>query len=277
MHTYQITVCYHGGAFAGWQRQAGFDSVQERLEEAFRILLGEPVVVHGAGRTDAGVHALRQCAHVRLPRAFEPAALVRALNGNLPDAVRVLAVEPRPGTFHARFSALGKRYVYRFVVAPVRPPFGAGLHHWVRQPLDLVAMRAAAAYLRGRHDFAAFATNPGYTRRRGTVRTIHHLHLIRRPHGVDLAVQGDGFLYNMVRSIAGTLRDVGLGRLRPTEVAAILASCDRRRAGMNCEAGGLYLLRVLYRRRGGGRQPDANAQGRVLDSEPSAPTPSEDE
>ncbi|MBI5851569.1 MAG: tRNA pseudouridine(38-40) synthase TruA [Planctomycetes bacterium] len=248
MHGYLLTIAYDGRAFAGWQRQEGFDTVQERLEEALLAILGEPVTVHGAGRTDAGVHALRQAAHVRIERDFEPSKLLRALNGNLPPDVRVVAVTRVPPEFHARFSAIGKRYVYRVVVASIAPVFDRGRRHWVRRPCDVTRMRTAARALVGEHDFAAFATNPGYERKRGTVRRIDHLHVLRRGGGFDIAVQGNGFLYNMVRAIAGTLIEVGVGKREPAEVAAILASHDRRRAGQNAPAEGLYLQRVLYPR-----------------------------
>lgn len=246
MQSYLLTVAYDGTAYAGWQRQAGFDTIQERLEEAFEVLVGEPVIVHGSGRTDAGVHALRQCAHVRLPAARSPSELVRALNGNLPRDIAVGSVREVPAAFHARFSARGKRYLYRMVVSRVRPVFGTQYFHWVKRPLDLGAMRRAARHLVGEHDFASFARNPGYERSRGTVRRIDHLRLVQRPHGVDLVVQGNGFLYNMVRAIAGTLAEVGQGKLSPERVAAILDAKDRREAGATLGPGGLYLARVLY-------------------------------
>jgi tRNA pseudouridine38-40 synthase len=246
MQTQLLTIAYDGTRYAGWQRQDGFDTIQDRLESAFETIFGEPIAVHGAGRTDAGVHALRQCAHARLPKAMHPAVLVRALNGNLPRDIAVRESRVVPASFHARFSAAGKRYGYRFVCAPVRPILAQGFYHWVRTPLDVGAMRAAGRHLIGEHDFASFASNPGYQRKRGTVRRIDHLHLVRRAHGVDLLVQGNSFLYNMVRAIAGTLREVGLGRWPPDRVAEVLRARDRRTAGMTAEAGGLFLVRVLY-------------------------------
>jgi tRNA pseudouridine38-40 synthase len=248
LRTYALTIAYDGRAYGGWQRQQGFDTIQERLERAFAVLHGEPIAVHGAGRTDRGVHALRQCAHVRLGRAWAPGLLVRALNGNLPRDIRVRDAREVSPRFHARFSARGKRYAYRFALGPEEPLFRAGQCWWIRRPLDPTAMRAAAVALRGRHDFAAFATNPGYERRHGTVRTIRHVHLVRRPRGLDLVLQGDGFLYNMVRAIAGTLVEVGLGRRDPADLARVLASRDRREAGPNAPAQGLFLVRVLYPR-----------------------------
>jgi len=248
MQCYLLTIAYDGTRYSGWQRQDGFATVQEKMEDACAVLAGEPVAVHGAGRTDAGVHALRQTAHVRLPRRWPAATLVSALNGNLPRDIATLGAVRVGAAFHARFSARGKRYLYRFVASRIRPVLAPGYYHWEPRELDLTAMREGARMLVGEHDFAAFATNPGYERQRGTVRRIHHLKLARRPFGVDLVVQGDGFLYNMVRTIAGTLRDVGVGRYPPERVREILRGRDRRLAGATLEPGGLYLVRVLYAR-----------------------------
>jgi len=243
-----LTIAYDGTRFGGWQRQANRTSVQEELERAFTVIFGGTVSVEGAGRTDAGVHAFGQAAHAVLPRPLRSGSLLLALNGNLPPDVAVRSVREVPDDFHARFCARGKRYVYRCVVSRVRPAVGRGYYHWVKRPLDLAAMTAAGRHLLGRHDFAAFASNPGYERKHGTVRTLQHLHLCRRPWGFDLAVQGNGFLYNMVRAIAGTLLEVGAGRRSPAAVAEVLASRDRRRAGATAPACGLYLLAVLYPR-----------------------------
>ncbi len=246
MQSVLLTISYRGTDFAGWQRQDGFPTIQECLENALQTIFGEPVVVHGSGRTDAGVHALRQMAHARLPVSFPIDDLPRALNGNIPDAISVSAARIVPASFHARFSATGKRYLYRYLVSRIRPAMGREYAHWVKRPLDLDAMREAAMALVGEHDFAAFASNPGYERKRATVRRLRHVRLIRRPHGIDLVVQGNGFLYNMVRAIAGTLQQVGVGRIPPARVQEILESKDREQAGMTAPACGLYLCRVLY-------------------------------
>ncbi len=246
MSTCLLKIAYDGTHYSGWQRQLGEATVQQRLEEALVTIFGTRVVVEGAGRTDAGVHAFGQCAHVVLPRPFPVAQLVPALNGNLPDDIAVRSARAAPDGFHARFCAIGKRYAYRCVTSRIRPAVGRGYYHWVKRPLDLDAMREGAKFLVGKHDFAAFATNPGYERKRGTVRTIQSLRIARRTWGFDLVVQGDGFLYNMVRAISGTMIDVGTGRLSPQNVGEILASCDRREAGPTAPACGLYLLRVLY-------------------------------
>ena len=241
-----FTIAFDGSRYAGWQRQSGVETVQEHVERALQAVYGQPVAVEGSGRTDAGVHAIAMAAHADLPRQLATGSVLMAINTNLPDDIAVRSVRAVPADFHARFHARGKRYVYRIAVSRTRPAIARSYYHWVRRPLDLARMREAVAHLVGRHDFASFATNPGYERKRGTVRTIHHLHLVQRPWGIDLAVQGDGFLYNMVRAIAGTLVDVGGGRLTPSDVKRILDACDRSEAGPTAPAAGLYLLRVLY-------------------------------
>ena len=162
--------------------------------------------------------------------------------------IAVRAVREAPPGFHARFHARGKRYAYRCLVGGVRPAIGRYLYHWVRRPVDLAAMREAASCLRGPHDFASFATNPGYARTRGTVRTLEHVHLVERPRGFDFAVQGTGFLYNMVRNLVGSLLEVGYGNQSPHWLREVLAAKDRTAAGPTAPPHGLYLLRVLYAR-----------------------------
>jgi tRNA pseudouridine38-40 synthase len=246
MQSLLLTIRYHGLAYAGWQRQDGFPTIQEHLERGLEVIFGEHITVHGAGRTDAGVHALRQTAHVRVPASFDASQMASALNGNIPHDIAVTDCRPVPAGFHARFSACGKRYAYRCRNDPRRPVHGRDLFHWVRYPMQLERMREGVSYLLGEHDFAAFASNPGYVRSRGTVRVISHARIVRRPYGMDLVVQGTGFLYNQVRAIAGTLQQVGTGRIPPRRVLEILRSKDRSQAGMTAPACGLYLVRVLY-------------------------------
>jgi len=246
--TYLLTIAYHGTAFHGWQQQDGFRTVQQELQQALARIDCPAVHVEGAGRTDAGVHAFGQCAHIVLDRDFPPDRLLLALNANLPEDIAVQRVRLAPDGFHARFHAAGKRYGYRVVCNPVRPAIGRDLYHWVRRPVDLAAMRQAAACLRGRHDFASFASNPGYPRKRGTVRTLHHVHLLARPDGFGFVVQGGGFLYNMVRNLVGSLLEVGFGNRAPGWLAEVLAARSRGAAGPTAPPQGLFLLRVLYAR-----------------------------
>ncbi|MEO6597727.1 MAG: tRNA pseudouridine(38-40) synthase TruA [Planctomycetota bacterium] len=246
MPTFLLTIAYEGTRYVGWQRQANGPTVQEELERALAAIDCPHVHVEGSGRTDAGVHAIGQCAHIVIPHAFPIERLALALNTHLPDDIAVQAVREAPPGFHARFHTRGKRYAYRCVVSRVRPAIGRNLYHWVRRPVDIGAMQRAAECLRGRHDFAAFSTNPGYPRPRGTVRTLQHVHVMRRAGGFDLVVQGSGFLYNMVRCLLGSLLEVGYGKQPPTWLAEVLASKDRRLAGPTAPPHGLYLLRVLY-------------------------------
>ncbi|MBL8734485.1 MAG: tRNA pseudouridine(38-40) synthase TruA [Planctomycetes bacterium] len=246
MPTYLLTIAYDGARCHGWQLQHNGITIQEELERALAAIDLPGVRVEGAGRTDAGVHAIAQCAHVVLPRPFEPERLLMAMNTHLPPDIAVQAVREVPAGFHARFCARGKRYVYRCRCSRVRPAIGRHLYHWVRREVDLDAMRAAAAHLVGRHDFAAFASNPGRKLVRGTVRTLHHAHLIRRAEGFDFAVQGSGFLYNQVRNMVGSLLEVGYGNRSPDWLREVRDARDRRRGGPTAPAAGLYLLRVLY-------------------------------
>ena len=250
MRNLKITVQYDGTNYVGWQRQGAGTSIQGLLEDALSPIEGGHVAIHGAGRTDAGVHALGQVATVGLEAAIEPPALVRALNAVLPPDIRVLSVEEMNPDFHARFSAVGKVYEYRIVNAPIISPFLYRYAWHITQPLDPDAMRAGAAQLTGAHDFAAFR---GARSAVSTVRTTARI--VRAIEWDDgggsalplvMRVEGDGFLRHMVRNIVGTLVEVGSGRWPPSRVADVLASRDRTQAGPTAPAQGLFLVRVQY-------------------------------
>jgi tRNA pseudouridine38-40 synthase len=225
-------------------------SVQGLLEDALRPIEGNDVSVQGAGRTDAGVHALGQVANVRLAAAIDTAALGRALNAVLPPAVRVISVEDVAMEFHARFAAVAKTYEYRIATGPFVSPFEHRYVWHILSRLDVPAMRQASASLVGLHDFAAFqgAGSDVPT----TERTIHSLDWsedmsVTGPHAlVTMRIEGSGFLRHMVRNIAGTLVEVGFGRWEPARVVEILASKDRRIAGKTAPAAGLFLASVKY-------------------------------
>jgi tRNA pseudouridine38-40 synthase len=235
---------YDGASFHGWQRQAGFPSVQEAVERAFESATGERPVVHGAGRTDAGVHALGQCAHARTSTRLSDEVLLRALNAYLPPSVVVRDVRTAAADFHARFCARRKRYAYRVVLRPVRPALARGRTLWLREGPDLDRMRRAARMLLGRHDFRAFAAAD--LAPRDTVRTLSSIHVRRTREGLLFVLEADGFLPRMVRSIVGTLLEVGRGALSPEDVDRTLRSKDRSGVGATAPAEGLYLLRVKY-------------------------------
>jgi tRNA pseudouridine38-40 synthase len=244
----KLIVAYDGAPFAGWQSQASGQGIQDRIEAAFRLICSQPVRVHGAGRTDAGVHALAQCAHVDLPaRRYSTDRWVSALNGVLPPAIRIMRCQFVPESFHARFSAKGKIYRYRIWNAEVLPPLENGRAWHIRNPLDLEAMAAAALDFCGRHDFASFAANRG-TPETDSIRTIRSVRIRRTGPCISVDVEGDGFLYKMVRMMVGTLVRVGLGEAAPGEIKSRLNAPKRvTRKGRNAApAPGLFLIRVRY-------------------------------
>jgi tRNA pseudouridine38-40 synthase len=245
MRTLRVELRYDGQGFAGWQRQANRMTVQQALEEAIQKVCGQTVVAHGSGRTDAGVHALRQVAHFRVDSRLDDATWQRALNAHLPEGVAVMESRTASEDFHARFSAVGKRYAYLFSDARIEDPLTR--HHvwWAPRRLDLSRMREAARHLIGRHDWRSFQTT-GSTPKT-SIRTVRSLHLWRRGHRILLVVEADGFLYNMVRAFAGTLAEVGRGACEAEDVLKMREACDRRAGGPTAPAHGLYMLRVLYR------------------------------
>lgn len=244
MRNVRIQVAYDGSRFHGWQRQDGFDTVQEALEEALLALLGERCVVRGAGRTDTGVHALGQVAHFHADTGLDDDRLWHALNAHLPGGVSVRRLETCRPDFHAQYDARGKRYGYLVHAHRHPPAFPRAYSHWVRDPLDLAAMRAAAARLVGERDFLALA-NSG-SPRKTTVRRLSAVHVLARRERLAFVLQGSGFLYRMARVIAGTLLEVGRGKLSEGELDAILDSRDRKAAGPTAPPEGLYMLSVRY-------------------------------
>ena len=244
MRNVRFQIAYDGSKFFGWQRQDGFVSVQQTIEEAILALTARHATVQGAGRTDTGVHALGQVAHAHIETRLDDERLLHALNAHLPGSVVIGRLETCQEDFHARFQASSKRYLYRIATTRFPPPFGREQIHWSPHPLDLGTMRAAAVALIGRHDFRAFSSTG--SPRASTVREVQRIHFLPRRDGLGLVVQADGFLYNMVRTIAGTLLDIGRGRLDPEVVRRALASGERSIVGPTAPAGGLYLLSVQY-------------------------------
>jgi len=256
MRTLKLTVEYDGTNYVGWQRQVDGVSIQGLLEDALAPFEGAAVKIHGAGRTDAGVHALGQVASVSIRAAHDPHTLQRALNAVLPVDVRVIGIDDAPPGFHARFDAVSKTYEYRIVNAPFVSAFVYRYVWHVPGALDVDAMKIGAGALRGRHDFSAFQAAGGEVS--SAERTILAIEVEATQTGQSTAsvplecrrlvirVEGDGFLRHMVRTIAGTLVDVGLGRWPPSQVADILAGRDRTRAGRAAPPCGLFLIRVKY-------------------------------
>ena len=244
MRRFKLTVEYDGTAYSGWQRQINGPSVQQTLEEALCRLTGERIAVTGSSRTDAGVHALGLCAHFDSASRIPPEKVSFALNTMLPPDIRVRESGLAPEGFHARYAARGKVYRYAFCNARHMCAIGRQYRAHVPLPLDVPLMHSEAQSLVGTHDFAAFAASGSVAR--STVRTLYRIEVVRRGEDVTLTVLGDGFLYNMVRIIAGTLAEVGAGRREPGAMARALETGDRLELGYTAPACGLTLLAVLY-------------------------------
>jgi tRNA pseudouridine38-40 synthase len=255
MRNLMLVLAYDGTDFHGWQRQPGLRTVQDVLETALAELTGTRPGTTASGRTDAGVHAHGQVVHFLTASRHEPATFVKALNALMPPDVRVLSAEERPQAFHATLDAVSKRYRYAIDNGPIASPFRLR-HAWhVRPRLDVDAMRRAGAALLGRHDFRSFETE--WPNRTSSVRTILDLAVSRHGDEVHLEVEADGFLYNMVRAIAGTLVLVGAGKRPEAWVGAVVAAEDRRQAGPTAPPQGLFLLRVSYPQAKGNAPPEA--------------------
>src|SRR5215469_9344857 len=247
---YRITLEYDGGPFAGWQRQENGPSVQSALEEAIRRLSGESVTVTGAGRTDAGVHALAQVAHFDLEKSFAPAKLRDALNYHLrPDPVCVLDAKATTADFHARFSATARHYLYRILNRRSPPVLERGRVWHVARELDSDVMHAGAQHLVGQHDFTTFRA--AECQALSPVKTLDALGVRRAGEEIHIEARARSFLHNQVRSMVGSLKLVGEGKWRPRDVRAALDARERARCGPVAPAEGLYLVRVDYPAEGG--------------------------
>ncbi len=243
----KLTIEYDGTAYAGWQRQENALAVQQVIEEALTKLTRARVVIAGASRTDAGVHALGQTAHFDTESRIPPDKYAFALNTMLPADIRIRKSEAVSEAFHARFSNKGKRYRYLIYQSPHAGALNRNTHAHVIYPLDDEKMRRELTVLVGKHDFAAFAASGSVVK--DTVRTIYSASLTRREDELELLVEGSGFLYNMVRIIAGTLISVGAGRLEEGAFARAIQSGNRLDLGVTAPAHGLTLMEVYYRER----------------------------
>ncbi len=241
---FRLTLGFRGTAYAGWQRQDNALAVQQVVEDALEDLLGRRTKIHGAGRTDAGVHARGQTAHLRLASSFPEKGLVHGTNHRLPPDIRVTAAHRMPEGFHARKSALGKEYLYRFYRGRVVPPLDAPYVTAAPAELDLAAIRRAITHLPGRHDFTAFASAGGSHGQ--PFRRIFAATADAGGRELRLRFAGNGFLRGMVRALAGTLLEVGTGRRKPDSMIELLAGRPRSEAGPGAEARGLTLVRVFY-------------------------------
>lgn len=246
MARFKLTLEYDGAPFVGWQRQDNGPSVQAALEDALRALTGRAVEVVGAGRTDAGVHALGQVAHIDLAdERFDGRKLREALNYHLkPAPIAVLAAAPAPADFHARFSATARAYLYVIVNRRAPLAIDRGRAWQVRQPLDVAAMAAAAEPLLGHHDFTSFRA--AQCQAKSPCKTLDRLTVTREGDEIHIEASARSFLHHQVRNIVGTLKWAGEGKWTAREVAAALAARDRAAAGPTAPADGLYLVSVAY-------------------------------
>ena len=245
MRNIRLIVEYDGGAYCGWQRQINGLSIQQIIEECIGRMTGEEVRVIGSGRTDAGVHALRQVAHFRTASRLGERNLLMGINSLLPADIAIREICEVDPSFHARFDAVSKVYLYRICNRPVRSALERNYAWFVWKPLDLARIGGALPVFKGTHDFSSFCSTHSESPDR--IRTILNIAAERDASGmIYISVEADGFLRYMVRTIVGTLVDVGRGKRSAEEVAAILAAKDRRRAGLTAPPQGLYLKDVKY-------------------------------
>lgn len=250
-----MTLQYDGTAYNGWQVQSSGTTIQGLLQDSLFRLTGESVSVVGAGRTDAGVHALEQVASFASGSLLETGIMRRALNAMLPSDIRVMDIAETDGDFHPRYAARAKRYIYVIANTQDVPVFLSRYLWQVRFPLDVEAMQTASFCVIGRHDFSSFRGSGCSAKT--TVRTIHRLGVEKtgempflftafRGDFIKISIEGDGFLRHMVRNLVGTLVEVGRGRTRALDMRGILEAKDRRRAGPAAPPGGLFLDKVIY-------------------------------
>jgi len=248
LHRYKLIITYEGTSYSGWQVQPNGLSIQELVQKAIATPLRRPHVdVTGSGRTDAGVHALGQVAHFSHDEPLESFRFLRSVNSLLPPDIRLLSLEEVPHSFHARYSALGKIYHYHLCTAPILDPFVRLFRAHFCYPVDLPALRRAASCFVGDHDFKAFANEACRgSASRDSVRILKRLDIFEEPGGLRFEFEADGFLYQMVRNLTGTLIDFIAGKYSENDLPAILASQDRRQAGRAAPSQGLFLVKVIY-------------------------------
>ena len=241
---YKLTLCYDGTAYHGWQRQANGITVQEKVEDVLGMLVGSKITVHGCSRTDAGVHAKEFVCSFDADMSIPCDKLPYAMNAHLPDDICVLACETADDDFHARFSSTGKEYVYLIDNSPHKNPFLKDRACHFPYKLDFEQMKIAAGFMKGRRDYSAFCASGATVS--DFVRNLEYVRIEKEDNLIKITTRADGYLYNMVRIIAGTLMYVGCGKIDAYEIDSIIDSLDRRRAGITAVPEGLYLNRVFY-------------------------------
>ena len=245
MPRYKLIIEYDGQNFLGWQAQPNGQTVQNVLENAIALLHGEPLVLQAAGRTDTGVHALGQVAHFDSPKEWDPFVLCNAINGNVrPHAVSVISAEQVSEDFQARFSAIGRRYLYRILNRRSPATIDRGKVWHVPKTLNVEAMHEAAQHLVGKHDFTTFRASE--CQAKSPIKTLDRLDVMRFDEMVEIRAEARSFLHHQVRSMVGSLVQVGIGKWHPLEMRRALEAVDRARCGPVCPPDGLYLVEVIY-------------------------------
>ena len=252
MRNIKLTFSFDGSSYSGWQRQKNAPTIQEEIEKRLSRICNTAITLHGAGRTDAGVHALAMVAHFETDSKIESEQLHRSLNSMLPPAIRITAVKEMDSNFHARFSTVAKTYIYKIDTSPIQSPFNRLYSLHVPQELSETAIGQCLQILSGTHDFASFETSgsrdKSITTGKGSVRTIHRATFQQTAeHSWQFEFNGDGFLRHMVRNIMGTLLEVGQGRTTVEEFKTILRAKNRADAGRTAPAHGLFLKQIYYK------------------------------
>jgi len=244
MKNVKLVIEYDGTNFQGWQSQKQGRTVQQEIEKALKIILKKEVKIYGSGRTDAGVHALGQTANFKEDFTIPVAKIPYALNSILPEDISIQSAQEVPEHFHARYSAIGKKYIYKIYHAPFRSALFRNYAYFIPEPLDIEKMRKASEYFIGKHDFIGFmASKSGVS---DTVREIYALKIYDSKGWLTIEIKGNGFLYNMVRIIVGTLVEVGKNKIPLEHIPQIIRSGERKKAGPTAPPQGLYLAEVYY-------------------------------
>ncbi len=255
-----IRIKYDGSEFCGWQRQPKVCTVQGEIERALKVLCAQDIKINGTSRTDAGVHALEQCATFEGDFAIPTENIKRAANNMMNNAVQITEIQEVPKSFHARFSCDSKTYMYKIQNRVDKNPFGRHYYYFVDKNLNIEEMNIAARYIEGTHDFKSFQASGGEIRE-STIRTIRQIRIVSTqleekqafvskgwgPKEIQVQVTGDGFLYNMVRIIVGTLVEVGMGKIKASDVKKIIESGERKNAGHTAPPQGLYLKKIYFK------------------------------
>ncbi|KRB81273.1 pseudouridine synthase [Sphingomonas sp. Root710] len=245
MTRFRLTIEFDGRPYMGWQRQAHGPSVQQAIEEAIAIVTGEEATLHAAGRTDAGVHGKAMAAHAEIAKPIMPFRLMEALNARLrPNPIAVLACEAVPDDWHARFSCIGRRYIYRIVNRRAPLTFEAGLAWQVAAPLDAAAMHEAAQRLVGAHDFTTFRS--AHCQAQSPLKSLDRLDVRRDGEVIEVEAAARSFLHHQVRSMVGCLALVGRGKWTADDLSDALEAADRSRLGLNAPPDGLYFMEAVY-------------------------------